>query len=174
MQLSQDMLAKAANFFLASEGDQAKYLRDNPDFAAWMNQHGGAEAERRGLITAIYNALPKTNQWLRRVFRERHPEVFSEEALGARRLASVARRLARNPSIIPYYEKALKIQQEAFLAQSRLDEDPPKPWTMERVRRMQRRRRRRMARAHSEVARHRDARKYPAPPSRRAFEVGRR
>lgn len=158
MELDKDMLADGAAYFLATGSDKDKVLARNPGLYEWMQQHGGDEAKHRGLIIAMYRAIPSRDAWLKRTFREKFPEIFSQEAAGERRLKSLERKLAENPDIIPYYERALKLQQETYRNQLKLNKQPPRSWSMERAKRLRKRTKRRGASFSSHWARHQDQR----------------
>jgi hypothetical protein len=151
-------LRAGADYFLASGDDKLKALERNPELQQWLLENGGDEAAMRGLIQAIYRAIPSSEAWLKRTFRERFPEVFGKEAQGQRRLRSVARRLAENPEIQPFYDRALALQQKLFAEQLKRNKTLPKPWSMERRKRHAKRRRRRGARLYSGWTMHRDIR----------------
>lgn len=158
-ELDGRMLQLAADYLLASGPDKARILERAPALAQWLTQHGGNEAAYRGLIFAIYRALPASNEWLRRTFRERYPEYFSKEAQGERRLRRVAEKLAENPELEEWYYRALDVNRRAFEAQLRRGGTPPKPLTMERRRALRKRQRRRHARYGSHAAMHREGRR---------------
>ena len=113
----------------------------------------------RGLIQAIYRAIPSDEAWLKRTFRLKHPEIFSVEAAGKRRLASVARDLAEHPELRPFYDRALALQTHTYQEQLKLNKQPPAPFTIERKRRLRKRIKRRAARFHSRWAMHFEARR---------------
>lgn len=157
-ELDSEALRYGAEYFLASGDDKLAILAKYPALRQWLAQHGGEEAAFRGLVTSMYKAIPSNESWLKRTFRERFPEIFSQEALGARRLASVARDLAETPELAPFYEKAFALQSRLFMEQLKLSKSPPKPWEMERVKRAKKRSRRRGARMHSHWTLHQELR----------------
>jgi hypothetical protein len=158
--LDMDALRRGAEYFLASGDDKLKVLADNPQLRAWLKEHGGDEEAFRGLINAMYRAIPSSEPWLKRTFREKFPEIFSQEALGDRRLRSVATELATHPEMLPFYEKALKLQSQLFQEQLKHSKVQPKPWSMERKSRAKKRTKRRAARLHSKYTLHRDILRY--------------
>lgn len=157
-ELESSVLRAGAEYFLASAGDKAAVLERYPQLAAWLNRYGGNEAAMRGLIFAIYRAIPSSEAWLKRTFRERFPEHFGVEAQGQRRLRKVADMLVRNPEMKPFYERALALNSAAFEAQLRRGGTPPKPLTVERRRRLAARRRKRRSRFSSHWSLHKDLR----------------
>lgn len=148
-----EQLSNSAAYFLAADGDKAKYL--TAELGRWLQQHGNSESAMRGMIQAIYRAIPSSNPWLRRTFRERHPEIFGKEAQGERSVSKVLNTLARYPEMQPFYEKAFALQTATYESQLRRNKVQPQPWTMERKQRAIRRRRRRAARLSSEWSTHR-------------------
>lgn len=154
MELDSSMLRAGADYFLASGDDKMKVLQRNPQLMAWLQKHGGDEAKRRGLVQSIYRAIPSNEPWLKRTFREAFPEIFSKEAAGIRRIESVIRELQKHPSLLPFYEKALELQTRLFIEQSRRSLAPPKPWEMERKKRLKKRSRRRTSRLNSHWSLH--------------------
>jgi len=108
----------------------------------------------------MYRAIPSTEPWLKRTFRERFPEIFSAEAAGERKLRRIASTLAEHPEMLPFYERALRLQTSLYTEQLKRSLQPPKPFEMERKRRMAKRSKRRAARLHSRWTLHRDIRRY--------------
>jgi hypothetical protein len=145
----QAMLKAARAYFVADDATKAQILDRDPAFAKWLRGLGGDEETRRGLIIAAYRTIPKEEAWIRRVFREQYPEIFSQEAAGERRLRSVARDLAANPKLQEGYERWVEAQYRAYSEQFKRSPTPPKPLDVERVKDWRRRtikRRRRAAR----------------------------
>ena len=140
------MLEQARGYFSADKATQADILRKDPAFAKWLRANGGSEEARRGLILAAYRSIGKGGEWLRRVYRELYPEIFSQEALGEQRLKKVARRLAEHPELFDLYNEWVEAQWRAYSEQYKLSVKPPKALEVERVRRWQERDRRRSAR----------------------------
>jgi hypothetical protein len=68
--------------FLAQDGDTARFT-----------------------LLEAYRNIPKEEAWLRRMFREQHPEVFSQEAIGERKLKRVFDALASHPEVLPEFEQ---------------------------------------------------------------------
>ena len=112
----------------------------------------------RGLIMAMYRAIPSSEPWLKRTLREHFPEIFSKEAAGERRIRKVNDLLDENPEMRPFYDRALKLQTLLFTEQLKRSKTQPKPWEMERGLRRVKRRRRRSSRMHSRWTMHRDLR----------------
>ena len=158
-ELDSAALKAGANYFLAQGDDKLKILREHPELRAWLAAHGGEEAAHRGLITTIYRQIPSSEPWLKRTFRERFPEIFSQEAIGAQKLASVARDLAEHPEMLPFYEAAFALQSHLWIEQLKRNKTQPRPWTLERKRRLHKREKRRGARLHSLWSLHNDLRR---------------
>jgi hypothetical protein len=153
-------LTLAASYFLAeTDADKLKVLERNRSLRDWLTEHGGNEAAMRGLILAIYRAIPTGEAWLKRTFRERYPEFFSQDAAGERRLKKVARELAEHPEMRPFYDRAFALQSQLFREQLKLQRKPPRQLEMERRRRLRKRTKRRAARFSSEWAMHYEARR---------------
>lgn len=146
--LDAGILAKGASYFLADPRDKARYL--TPELRTWLAAHGGSEGAMRGLVFAIYRAIPSSEPWLKRTFRERYPELFGKEEQGRRRSDKVLRTLAEHPEMLPFYERALRLQTQLYTEQLRRSAKPPKPLEMVRKRRLRQRSKRRAARWHSE------------------------
>jgi hypothetical protein len=106
----------------------------------------------------MYRAIPSSEAWLKRTFRQRFPEIFGQEALGQRRLASVFRDLAEHPEMAPFYERALGLQLRTYTEQLKQSKVAPKPWTMERKTRQRKRSKRRAARLSSHWTTHAEIR----------------
>lgn len=154
-QLTSDMLRAGAEYFLApSEDLKLGILQKYPQLGAWLKEHGGDEGSWRGLIFAIYRAIPSSDGWLKRKFRQSYPELFGPEAVGERRIKRVLAQLARNPEMLPFYEKAFALQFQTYTEQLKFQKAPPKPLTMERKSRLLKRRKRRAARLHSRWSTH--------------------
>jgi hypothetical protein len=154
-ELTSEMLRAGAEYFLAETSDlKAAALAKNPKLAEWLREHGGNEAEWRGLIFAIYRAIPTNEPWLKRTFRLKYPELFGQDAQGERREKRVRDALAEHPEMMPFYEKALILQLQTYIAQLKYNKAPPKPLTMERKSRLKKRRKRRAARLHSTWSTH--------------------
>jgi hypothetical protein len=153
-------LRAGAEYFLAQGDDKLAILAKHPELRAWLAENGGDEGAMRGLIMAMYRAIPTSEPWLKRTFRERFPEVFGQEAAGERRMKKVAATLAAHPEMLPFYEKALKLQSQLYIEQLRRSKVVPAPWTMERKQRLRKKSKRRGARMHGHWSLHRDIRRY--------------
>jgi hypothetical protein len=94
-----------ALYFAASDAGKTQYLIDNPEFAQWLYDNDTSAAKRTMLITAAYEGLGDDDQWLKRVFREKYPEVFSKEAEGLATLNKVYASLEANPDMLPSFQK---------------------------------------------------------------------
>jgi hypothetical protein len=114
-------------YFAANDAARAQYLKDNPEFARWLHKQGDKEQTRKMLITAAYQALPADNQWLKRMFREKYPEVFSQEAKGAGSLKKTYRFLAEHPEMQPAFERWLEGVMASFAEEQKHHLARPKP-----------------------------------------------
>jgi hypothetical protein len=85
------------DYFTADREEQEAMLRRSPALARWLNENDTAGAKHNAL-QFIYSRLPN-DPWLRRVFRERYPEVFSAEAEGRRTEAAIMEVLAKHPDL---------------------------------------------------------------------------
>ena len=113
-ELQDKMAGKLANYFASADEDRAAYLKANPDLAKWLAKNGGDKNRERFAILAAYKKIPKEEAWLRRVFREKYPEIFSQKAAGERRLKSVYDTLAKAPSLLPGFEKWVNAIWESY------------------------------------------------------------
>jgi hypothetical protein len=102
---SAAMFEKARRYFAADQSGQTKFLQENQDFAKWLAANGSTAEQQRFAILAAYRSIPKEEAWLRRVFREKYPEVFSVEALGERKLQKVFATLSKHPDLSDDFEK---------------------------------------------------------------------
>ena len=141
--MDEQMGKHLAEFYQEDAAGRARYLASHPAFARYMRERGKGKETRRAQILAAYDALPD-DPWLKRVFKERYPEVFSEEAAAKRRVARVEDFLSNNPGIAPAYKKAL-----AFLRDTYMQSVPgygalPKPLEVDRLNEERKARRRRM------------------------------
>lgn len=87
----------AMAYFGADREEQQAMLNRNPALARWLNEND-TKAERANALNFIYSRLPD-DPWLRRVFRERYPEVFSAEAKGKATEAAIMEVLAKHPDL---------------------------------------------------------------------------
>jgi len=87
---------KLADYFLADSANQAQML-DDPQLLKWLHANN-SELERKNAIRYLYLTLPN-DAWIKRVFREKYPEVFSKEATGAQSIQSTLGKLAANPQM---------------------------------------------------------------------------
>lgn len=113
-------------YFAADDANRPAFLEAHPAFATWLTTHGvSGEQQRRQAITAGYQALK--DPWLKRIYREKYPEVFSVEALGDRKLASAARTLAAHPELDPLFERFLKVILDTFAENAKHTKVAPRP-----------------------------------------------
>lgn len=98
------MIGLLQKYFGADDAAQQRLLDDNPRLAQWLIEND-TESERNSAIAWLYRSLPR-DPWLRRIFKEKYPEVFSPEVTGQRTIDSTIQKLAQHPEI-----------QEGFLRQ---------------------------------------------------------
>ena len=158
--MDERMAKVLAEFWQEDAAGRARILANNPAFRRYFRDRktGGSEA-RRAMILAGYEALPD-DPWLKRVYKERYPEVFSEEADAARRIARVQEFLNENAGIRPAYKKALGYLRETYLESVQGYGVPPKPMTAERLSEEKKHRRRR-----KEAMRHKGTAEWQIPPN---------
>lgn len=140
--LDEQMGKHLANFYQEDAAGRAKYLQAHPDFARYMKQRGTGSETRRAQIIAAYDALPD-DPWLKRVFQERYPEVFSEEAEGERRIRRVFEFLSDNPGIQAEYKKALAQLRRGYWDSVNDYGALPKPMELDRLNEERQRQRKR-------------------------------
>lgn len=114
-------------YFAGSDAARVQYLKDNPEFAKWLAKQGKDSDTRRMLIMAGYRALPKDNAWLRRVYRQQYPEVFSVEAVGERSLKKTYNFLAEHSDMLPEFEKWLDAVWASYASMVKNTGTRPKP-----------------------------------------------
>jgi hypothetical protein len=106
--------AALARYFDLPESQRAAYLAAHPELKRWLARNVSSEEARRQAIMAGYQAIPKEDQWARRMYREKYPEIFSQEAKGEARLRKVYDRLAAHPEMLPSFEEWVKAIWEAY------------------------------------------------------------
>lgn len=116
-----------AQYFAMDKEGQGQFLADHPDLQKFLRFEVSDEEQRRQAILAAYRSIPKEEQWLRRIYREKYPEVFSQEALGERRLRRVYDRLARHPELLPPFERWVEAIWESYTQMLRHGTKPPRP-----------------------------------------------
>jgi hypothetical protein len=114
-------------YFASDDANRIQYLHDNPDFAKWLKAQGSSDQMRRMLITAGYRALPKDDAWLRRLYREKYPEIFSPEGVGEQSLKKVFSELIDHPEFKPGFEKWLATIWETYAENMKHVVARPKP-----------------------------------------------
>jgi hypothetical protein len=120
-------VGQLGEYFAADDANRALYLQNNPEFAKWLKAQNNNEQTRRMMILAAYQGLPKDDQWLRRVFREKYPEIFSQEAKGEASLKKTYGFLAEHPDMLPGFEKWLKAVWASYAENMQHAGTPPKP-----------------------------------------------
>jgi len=120
-------VGQLGQYFAADDANRAQYLIDNPLFAKWLKAQGSKSSTRRMMILAAYQGLPQEDQWLRRVFREKYPEVFSKQAAGDASIRKVASFLVEHPDMTPAFEKWMKAVLASYAEELKHEKAPPKP-----------------------------------------------
>lgn len=95
-------------YFAADPKDRAAYLARHPQLKRWLASNVSSEEKRRQLILIAYQAIPKEDAWLRRIYREKYPEIFSPEAKGEERLKGVYATLKDHPEMLDGFEEWVK------------------------------------------------------------------
>lgn len=110
------MFALAAEYFVAEPAAQRAMLRRNPGLRRWLNENDTGAA-RKNAIRFAYQKLPD-DPWLKRVYREKYPEVFSDEAKGKAKREAVFDILEKYPEFMDewmrWYEDIAKTMVEAL------------------------------------------------------------
>lgn len=94
-----------AGYFAADKANQPAYLKAHPDLAKWLAARVSTKSAKFAAIMAGYRAIPKDEAWLKRIYREKYPDVFSQEAIGDARLKRTFDRLAAHPEFTESFEK---------------------------------------------------------------------
>jgi hypothetical protein len=132
------------DYFATEKQFRADYLAKNPDFKRWLAKNADSTELERFAILQAYRTIPKDEAWLRRVFRERYPEVFSQEALGERKLKSVYSTLTKHGGILPEFEKWVEEILRTYTEMTRLGKARPVSSYFERDRKAEAEERRRL------------------------------
>ena len=90
-------------YFLANKASQRAMLKNNPALAKWLMQND-AKAARTNALMFLYDRLPD-DPWIKRVFREKYPEVFSKEAEGEAKKQAVWKTLEENPELVAPWQR---------------------------------------------------------------------
>ena len=99
------MTAKLRDYFAGDTDARAAFLKANPDLAKWLAENGTSKEAERIAILEAYRSIPSGEAWLKRVFREKYPDIFSKEAAGERRLRRVFDTLTDHPEMTSLFEK---------------------------------------------------------------------
>jgi hypothetical protein len=99
------MWAKLSNYFATDKANQDKMLAENPDLVRWLAKNATDAEARRAAIMNAYAAIPKDQAFLKKVFRDKYPDIFSQQALGDRKLQTVAAALSKHPEMSASFEK---------------------------------------------------------------------
>ena len=106
--IKEDMKMQALlqDYFLADRANQQAMLKNNPRLAKWLNEND-TQTARRNAINYMYSQLPD-DPWLKRVYREKYPEVFGKEAVGRQRRRAVLDTLNDHPEFRGAWEEWLE------------------------------------------------------------------
>jgi len=121
-------------YFASDDANRAQYLKDHPDFKRWLAQQKDDKTSRAMLIMAGYRAIPADNQWMRRIYREKYPEVFSVEAKGKAAVAKVFAFLAEHPDMTPAFKRWYEEVQSTYAESLKNAGKVPKPLDIEHQR----------------------------------------
>jgi hypothetical protein len=104
----------AEEYFGADKAHQEAILQNNPAFAKWLHQND-TTAERTNAILFVYSRLE--DPWLKRIFREKYPDIFSKEAQGEAKKAQIQGILDEYPQFRPAWRR-WRADIEATLAEA--------------------------------------------------------
>lgn len=141
-EVDEDFQKKLARFYTATKEEKGAMLRNDAAFRAYFRSRGGPEG-RRTKILAGYRGLPD-DAWLKRAYREKYPEVFSEEAAGLRRHESFYEFLRDHPDMKAPVADAIEHLTLTYIKSIQGYAVPPKPLENERLTEEQRRRKARL------------------------------
>ena len=113
-----------AEYFNADDANRIQYLKDNPEFAKWLAKNDTSAAQHKMLVTQAYMAIPKTDAWLRRIFRDRFPEVFSSAGTGVSSLKNTYAALAAHGEIIPSFNEWVKAIWDSYAENAKHTKGP--------------------------------------------------
>jgi len=103
MKQDDKMLRILEDYFGANKASQQAMLENNPKLVKWL-QENDTQGAWINAVTYTYQNLPD-DPWLKRVFREKYPEIFSKEAAGKAAVKSVDETLRDNPQMQAGWEK---------------------------------------------------------------------
>jgi hypothetical protein len=112
--LDAKMSEQLAEYFAGDKEGRTQYLKEHPDLAKWLAKNSPTKATERAAILAAYRNIPSSEAWLKRVFREKYPEYFSQEAAGERRLRSVYDTLSKHPEFTESFSKWVETIWETY------------------------------------------------------------
>ena len=116
--LKEDMNMQSLlmDFFGANKAAREAMKKNNPKLMKWLNENS-TKAARANAIQFLYSRLPD-DPWLKRVFREKYPDVFSAEAKGKANVDRVTQILTEHPEFqdawMKWYEEINKTLLEAL------------------------------------------------------------
>lgn len=119
------LMAKAAAYFAADDVNKARMLKSDPVLRKFLAEHGTKSDDRMNMIVAGYQLI--TDPWLKRVYRERYPEVFSDAAKAAAADRRFKEKLRKHPELVDATMKAIAMQTSLFIEQNKLKGALPKP-----------------------------------------------
>jgi hypothetical protein len=108
-ELDNRMAGLLRDYFSRDKAGKTALLRLHPELAKFLADNGTSKEAQEMTLLAAYRAIPKDEPWLRRVFREQHPEIFSQEAIGKKKLAAVFDTLSHHPDLLPDFEEWVKV-----------------------------------------------------------------
>jgi hypothetical protein len=117
VQLKNDMKFRGMmqDYMSADPEEQAAMLKNNPGLAQWLNSLDSDMAWRNS-VYYIYSTIE--DPWLKRIYREKYPEIFSKEAKGEAYKQRVMDTLDEHPEFakpwLKWYESIANSLEEAM------------------------------------------------------------
>jgi hypothetical protein len=128
--------AQLAEYFAADPAMRDRVLAKYPDLGGWLAKRVTSDEARRIAILVAYRSIPKGEGWLKAVFRQRYPEVFSREAIGERRLRRVYEKLVDHPEMLPPFERWVEAIWDTYAVRRLVPAVPEIAFKLVRPRRM--------------------------------------
>ncbi len=116
-------------YFAADKAMQPAYLKAHPELAKWLAKNVSTKQATTWGILAGYAALPKDDAWLKRIYRDKYPQVFSKQATGEGKLHRVFDKLAAHPEFTQSFEKWRDTIMASYLEMLQHSAKIPKWWT---------------------------------------------
>lgn len=129
----------AYGYFATDKANQARMLREHPELVRWLSQNAKGSGEKFAILAA-YKAIPKEEAWLRKVFREKYPELFDPKYLGEQKLKRIYDTLAKHPEMTEDFSKWVEAIWKTYEEMLRLGKSKPLSWKVETDRRVPARR----------------------------------